>query len=110
MKLLYGAGTTLEDRKMMTPVVYSNTIGAMRVLLEQCKKFGFEEELGDKTAAELVNTCPDTDIDIQIGTAIKTLWQDPGAWGVRACHVRRASPTRMPHSNQPLIQTHTPTT
>lgn len=90
MKLLYGAGTTMEDRKMMTPVVYSNTIGAMRTLLEQCKAFGYEEEIGDKEAAELINTCPDTDIDVKIGTAIKTLWEDAGACvsgaeGVKSC-------------------------
>lgn len=80
MKLLYGAGTTLEDRKMMTPVVYSNTIGAMRVLLEQSKKFGFEEEIGDKAAVEAVEACAaDADIDVALGTALKTLWQDAGA-------------------------------
>lgn len=45
MKLLYGAGTTLEDKKMMTPVVYANTICAMRILLEQCKQFGYDAEV-----------------------------------------------------------------
>lgn len=45
MKLLYGAGTTLEDKKMMTPVVYSNTIGSLRVLLDQCKMFGYDGEV-----------------------------------------------------------------
>lgn len=45
MKLLYGAGTTLEDKKMMTPVVYSNTIGSLRVLLDQCKTFGYDGEV-----------------------------------------------------------------
>ena len=45
MKLLYGAGTTLEDKKMMTPVVYSNTIGAMRILLDHSKQFGYDVEV-----------------------------------------------------------------
>lgn len=101
MKLLYGAGTTMEDRKMMTPVVYSNTIGSMRVLLEQCKNLGYEEELGDKEAAELVNTCPDTDIDIQIGTAIKKLWEDPSACdGPRRVHAFNLT---VPAGTAPLL-------
>ena len=45
MKLLYGAGNTLEDKKMMTPVVYSNTIAAMRVLIDQAKHFGLDVEV-----------------------------------------------------------------
>lgn len=48
MKLLYGAGTTLEDKKMMTPVIYSNTIGAMRILLDQAKQFGNDVEVSRK--------------------------------------------------------------
>lgn len=45
MKMLYGAGNTLEDKKMMTPVVYSNTIAAMRILLDQAKNFGYDQEV-----------------------------------------------------------------
>lgn len=45
MKLLYGAGNTLEDKKMMTPVVFSNTISTMRVLIEQAKNFGYDSEV-----------------------------------------------------------------
>lgn len=52
MKLLYGAGTTLEDKKMMTPVVYSNTIGAMRILLDHSKQFGYDVEVSKRESWE----------------------------------------------------------
>jgi hypothetical protein len=45
MKMLYGAGNTLEDKKMMTPVVFSNTIAAMRILLDNAKNFGYDTEV-----------------------------------------------------------------
>lgn len=41
----------------------------------------------DKDALELLNTIPDTDIDLKIGAAIKTLWKDAAvqkAWARRS--------------------------
>ena len=35
-------------------------------------------KVGDKAALELVQTIPDSDIDLKIGAALKALWTDPG--------------------------------
>ena len=43
MKILYGKPLDDEERRQMTPVVYSNTIGAMKILVDQTLNYSYEE-------------------------------------------------------------------
>ena len=87
MKILYGAGFTDEDRTKVTPVIYSNTIIAMRAIIEACKVLNITltsqavaDEFMDKVST-------DTALKEYEGNLIKRLWADPG---VQEAYVRRA--------------------
>ena len=47
MKVLYGKPLDDEERRQMTPVVYSNTISSMKILVDQTLNFGYEEDVSD---------------------------------------------------------------
>jgi len=49
MKVLYGKPLDDEERRQMTPVVYSNTVSAMKILVDQTINFGYEEEVSGVT-------------------------------------------------------------
>ena len=88
MKVLYGAELTEDERRTITPVVYSNTVVAMKTLCEKASEYGFEGDVQDKAAFSTV-TCADEGsvVDAELGGAIKSLWADAGiqkVWAVRS--------------------------
>lgn len=45
MRVLFGAPLTEEEKSQITPVVYSNTIGSMKLLVQAVIDMGYEEEV-----------------------------------------------------------------
>jgi len=41
MRILYGKGYAVEDRKNFKPVIYSNTVLSMKTLVQQSDELGF---------------------------------------------------------------------
>jgi len=79
MKVLYGAPLSEAERREVTPLVYENTLAAMKTLLEQTHHAGFEVTIQAADAVKTVTTAMDgVDIDIALGQALKDLWSDPG--------------------------------
>lgn len=86
MKVLYGTGMTDDERRMMTPVVYSNVIGAMKILIGAAKEYdhSVQDLASMKTVEDAFDEAP---VDEAMGVAIKSLWADPGiqgAWNDRS--------------------------
>ena len=90
MRVLYGAPLSEEEKRQITPVVYSNTITSMKVLVENCTALGYEGDVApdNKGHFATVGAADDNgEIDVALGTAIKALWTDPGielTWKRRA--------------------------
>ena len=88
MRVLFGAPLTDEEKQQVTPVVYNNTITSMKVLLTETKNLGNDEAVVSKDKFDFFLTVDDqTEINEEIGMAIKELWQDPGVlltWKRRA--------------------------
>jgi len=79
MKVLYGKPLDDEERRQMTPVVYSNTISAMKILVDQTLNYGHEGDVVAKDAFTKIKHSSDTqEIDEETGNAVKALWEDPG--------------------------------
>jgi len=79
MKVLYGKPLDDEERRQMTPVVYSNTISAMKILVDQTLNFGYEEDVKQKDAFTRIKHSSDTqEVDEETGNAVKALWEDTG--------------------------------
>ncbi|GMH84918.1 hypothetical protein TL16_g10068 [Triparma laevis f. inornata] len=79
MKVLYGKPLDDEERRQMTPVVYSNTISAMKILVDQTLNYAFEGDVMAKDAFTKIKHSSDTqEIDEETGNAVKALWADPG--------------------------------
>ncbi|GMH81662.1 hypothetical protein TrVE_jg3078 [Triparma verrucosa] len=79
MKVLYGKPLDDEERRQMTPVVYSNTISAMKILVDQTLNYAFEGDVAAKDAFTKIKHSSDTqEIDEETGNAVKALWADPG--------------------------------
>lgn len=45
MRVLFGASLTEDERNQITPVVYSNTISAMKALVQALRNFGYEDKV-----------------------------------------------------------------
>lgn len=90
MRVLFGAPLTDEEKSQITPVVYSNTISSMKLLAQAVIDMGYEDELesDNKSSLALIKEVDEgRDIDEEIGTAIKALWNDKGVllvWKRRA--------------------------
>jgi GTPase SAR1 family protein len=79
MKVLYGAPLTDDERRQVTPVVYNNTISAMKILVEHTYNYGYEDYVNAKDAMKKISLLDDNaEIDMEVGQAIKDLWSDPG--------------------------------
>jgi GTPase SAR1 family protein len=79
MRVLFGAPLTEEEKQQITPVVYNNTITSMKILCGETKNMGYDSEVVAKDMFDLMLSINDQcEINVEIGTAIKTLWQDPG--------------------------------
>ena len=88
MRVLFGAPLTEEEKQQITPVVYNNTVTSMKILCTETKNMGYDQQVLSKGMFDLMLTIDDhCEIDVEIGTAIKTLWTDPGillTWKRRA--------------------------
>jgi len=88
MRVLFGAPLTEEEKQQITPVVYNNTITSMKVLCNETKNMGYDSKVVAKELFDLVLSIDEQcEINEGIGTAIKTLWTDPGvlmAWQRRS--------------------------
>ena len=79
MRVLFGAPLTEEEKQQITPVVYNNTITSMKILCNETKNLGYDQEVVAKEMFDLVLKIDDhCEINVEIGNAIKTLWTDPG--------------------------------
>ncbi|CAM9807495.1 unnamed protein product [Ectocarpus sp. 12 AP-2014] len=77
MKILFGV-VSAEEKKQMTPVVYSNTIMSMKILVEQATLLGEEENVACPESFKLLADCEDSAaIDLELGQAIQDVWSDP---------------------------------
>ena len=90
MRLLYGAGFSVEDRTRMTPIVYATVIGTLKALIEHCDRLGHGRSVRARRAFEHVRrrVPKDAIIDYELGCLIRELWFDPGiqrTWDARAC-------------------------
>ncbi|CAB1108747.1 unnamed protein product [Ectocarpus sp. CCAP 1310/34] len=87
MKILFGV-VSAEEKKQMTPVVYSNTIMSMKILVEQATLLGEEENVACPESFKLLADCEDSAaIDLELGQAIQDVWSDPAmlrVWERRA--------------------------
>jgi GTPase SAR1 family protein len=90
MRVLFGAPLTEDEKNQITPVVYSNTIASMKLLVQAVLDMGFFEKIAseNKESFELIQNTPDSSvIDASVGNAIKQLWNDEGilqAWNRRS--------------------------
>jgi GTPase SAR1 family protein len=90
MRVLYGAPLSEEEKRQITPVVYSNTITSMKVLCENTRLMDYEKDVSPENKEHFANllTADDNgEIDPVLGNAIQALWVDPG---VQLCWTRRA--------------------
>jgi GTPase SAR1 family protein len=82
MRVLYGAPLSEEEKRQITPVVYSNIITSMKCLCENCTALGYEGDVKaeNKGNFDMLMAADDNgEIDPVLGTAIKALWtDDPG--------------------------------
>jgi len=78
MNMLYGVGYSEEELTSFRPIVYQNTINAMKTLLRQAEAFGEREQITATDAIEIVSAAEESaSLSGGLGDAIKALWQDP---------------------------------
>lgn len=90
MRVLFGAPLSEDEKQQIKPVVYNNTIVSMKLLLQAV----LDMDYGDNVATEnksnfdlIMAVDENTEIDKDIGSAVKSLWVDPGillAWKRRS--------------------------
>jgi len=79
MKILFGMPMSDEERHHATPVVYNNIITSMKILCESCEELGLKDQVQAIAEMEAFAEISDeAEIDMVIGTQVKTLWTDPG--------------------------------
>ena len=88
MRVLFGAPLTDDERQQITPVVYNNTITSMKILCAETKSMGYEGDVVARDRLDFILGVDDqSEINDEIGVAIKELWTDPGvlkAWKRRS--------------------------
>jgi len=90
MRVLYGAALSVEEKQVITPIVYTNTISSMKILVNETFTMGFDREFDQENInhvdrMKLIDE--NAEINVEIGAAIKALWKDPGilhTWEHRA--------------------------
>nr|CCA20918.1 G protein alpha subunit putative [Albugo laibachii Nc14] len=79
MKLLYGAPLSDDEKRQSTPIVYSNIVTSMKILIDQCVELKLTGEVQCLQDFEDIKAISDeTEVNPQIGQKIKNLWTDPG--------------------------------
>lgn len=90
MRVLHGAPLSEEEKDQITPVVYSNTICSIKLLVQATIDMGYENEVDEENKDKLSlmsDVHDESPITPEIGSIIKALWADPGikqAWKRRA--------------------------
>ena len=88
MKVIYGAPYNDDDKRQILPVVYSNLISSMKILIEQAGTLNLIDKVVAVKSFEMVKAVSDSAIvDSTLGDAIADLWKDPGiqlVWAKRA--------------------------
>lgn len=89
MQICHGRGFMEADLMKFTPIVYSNTTGCMRTLIEQSQVLpGCAYSRDVHHFASLIQNLPeDAEISPEIAQAVEYLWADPGikaTWQKRA--------------------------
>lgn len=77
MKILYGShdDKSQEDYDLTRTIVHSNTIGAMKILVEMCQQFGLTCPL-DTEFNSLAEVDENDELTEELGAHIKALWAD----------------------------------
>eukprot|EP00953_Heterococcus_sp_UTEX-ZZ885_P026922 14501-Heterococcus_DN1.PRE.1 len=87
MKILHGV-ISEEDKRLLTPIVYQNTVSSMKILITQAELRQLEHTIAAQDALARVRNCEESAvIDLQLGAAIKELWADAGIqalWAVQS--------------------------
>ena len=80
MKIIHKEGFSSDELISFKSVIYSNTISAMRVMIEAAAEL--QISIHDTTAAEAVASIgidnTGSSFTLQMGNYIKILWKDPG--------------------------------
>ena len=87
MKVIYGEKYTDSDRKQVLPTIYSNVLLSMKVLIEHAISMNLDGLVECKPHFDLVRSLDENEpINVEVGDALKALWNDPG---VKAVWARR---------------------
>lgn len=90
MRVLFGAPLSEDEKRQITPVVYSNTITSMKLIVKAVLDMGYKDQVGAANKDKLdtiMGLEENTDINEEVGMMIKSLWEDPGvllAWKRRS--------------------------
>ena len=83
MKVIYGKQYTDDERRQARPTIYSNVIASIKILCDQVITFNLLSLILSQNEFYLVKQLDENSaIDVNIGNAIKTLWNDPGIQAV----------------------------
>lgn len=78
-KKLYGSGFTDEEKASFIPVIYNNTIIAIKILSQQVSNYGGLKDESNREVQKTIDGLEgDEQIDMTLAKAIQQLWQDPG--------------------------------
>lgn len=90
MRVLFGAPLSEDEKRQITPVVYSNTITSMKLIVRAVLDMGYKDQVGAANKDKLdtiLGVEENANIDEEVGMIIKSLWEDPGvllAWKRRS--------------------------
>jgi len=90
MKILYGTGFGDDDRKSQVPVVHSNTLSSIKVLIQAAEELenpSIELEGASADAEELLEMSEDTPLTEDIAAKVQNVWADAG---IQAAYERRS--------------------
>jgi len=79
MKILYGGNFTQDELEQNRPVVFSNVLANMRLVVKNADRLG--SSVSDPELVKDFDAVPeaeDTPITPSVGTLLKKLWADPG--------------------------------
>jgi GTPase SAR1 family protein len=88
MKVIYGKQYTEEEKRFCIPIIFFNILSAMKILCQQVIQQNLVTQILSITEFDLIRNLDDnSNIDLEIGNAIKSLWEDPAiqeVWKLRS--------------------------
>jgi GTPase SAR1 family protein len=88
MKVIYGKKYTEEEKRYCIPIIFFNIITAMKILCQQAIQQNLLSQVHAMNEFDLIrNLDENSSIDLEVGNAIKCLWEDPGiqeVWKLRS--------------------------